>query len=323
MKKLSLFLVIFSLLTLLCLVGCQGEDATTSSNTQGTQASATMPTAPSDTSTTTGADTSATTAVTTEAADAHDTGTSNSSATSTAKPTPNTTPKETVSVTTTTKQPATPVVTTAANLGGSNDSFGDDLNDSDIFNGYFEDESSDFSVVCVSGTANCYSFSNNTLTFTALNEDSVYTITGKLKGNIVIRVGDDYKLDLELQNFSLVSDTTTPITIESGKEVSLTAKKDSENYVYDNRDAIDKNNETLYSAAIYSLVDLEICGKGSLTVYSKNNNGIHTKDDLKVKNLTLFVTCCDNALKGNDSVEITSGKSIHSGCPNSFPIKLR
>jgi hypothetical protein len=42
-------------------------------------------------------------------------------------------------------------------------------------------------------------------------------------------------------------------------------------------------------------------------IVSDNNNGIHTKDDLSVKNLTLFVTCADNALKGNDSVTITSG----------------
>jgi len=41
---------------------------------------------------------------------------------------------------------------------------------------------------------------------------------------------------------------------------------------------------------------------------SENNNGIHTKDDLEIKNLSLFVAASDNALKGNDSVEIENGK---------------
>ena len=60
----------------------------------------------------------------------------------------------------------------------------------------------------------------------------------------------------------------------------------------------------MYSGAIHSLVDLEIGGKGQLNIVSKNNNGIHSKDDLQVKNLNLFVSCVDNALKGNDSVTL-------------------
>lgn len=44
-----------------------------------------------------------------------------------------------------------------------------------------------------------------------------------------------------------------------------------------------------------------------MIVISENNNGVHTKDDLKVKNLTLSVTCEDNALKGNDSVTVSGG----------------
>jgi len=75
------------------------------------------------------------------------------------------------------------------------------------------------------------------------------------------------------------------------------------------RSAIDSTDETLYSGAIHSDVDLEIGGKGELTVVSDNNNGIHSKDDLQVKNLTLLVACIDNALKGNDGVEIEGGNT--------------
>lgn len=196
---------------------------------------------------------------------------------------------------------------TVTDLGDDSKTFGDSLDDLKAYAGYFEEDSVDIVVECVSGTNGCYTLSGNTLTFTSISEDSVYSISGKLKGNIVIDVGDDYKFDLELQGLSLVSDTANPIMILSGDEVSITAKSKYENYIYDMRAAVDETDETVFSGAIHSTVDLEICGKGALTVVSENNNGIHSKDDLQVKNLTLLVACMDNALKGNDSVEIIEG----------------
>ena len=193
----------------------------------------------------------------------------------------------------------------AADLGDDGASFGESLDDLKAYAGFFEEDTVDVTVNCVSGTDGCYTLDGNVLTFTSVGENSVYSVSGKLKGNIVIDVGDDYKFDLELQGFSLVSDTTNPILVLSGNEVSITAKSEYENYIYDTREAIDDTDETLYSGAIHSIVDLEICGKGSLTLVSESNNGIHSKDDLQVKNLTLLVACIDNALKGNDSVEIT------------------
>ncbi len=196
---------------------------------------------------------------------------------------------------------------TAADLGDDDATFGENLDDLNAYDGYFEEDTVDITVTCVSGTDGCYSLEDNVLTFSAVQEDSVYSVSGELNGNIVIDIGDDYKFDLELQGFSLVSDTANPILVLSGNEVSITAKAGFENYIYDTRDAVDETDEALYSGAIHSTVDLEICGKGSLTLISENNNGIHSKDDLQVKNLTLFVACVDNALKGNDSVEITEG----------------
>ncbi len=194
-----------------------------------------------------------------------------------------------------------------SDLGGDDDTFGDSLEDVGINDGYFEEEVSDINIECISGTANAYQFNGNVLSFTSVNEDSVYSISGKLSGNIVIDIGDDYKFELEMTGFSLVSTIENPIYVLSGDKVTLTAKKETENYVYDKREAVDDTDETAKKGAIYSDVDLQIGGKGALTVVSDSNNGIHTKDDLEVKNLTLTVSCKDNALKGNDSVEITEG----------------
>lgn len=191
-----------------------------------------------------------------------------------------------------------------ADLGDDSKTFGDSLDDLGAYDGYFEGESTDIVVECVSGTQGAYKLEGTTLTFTGVGEESVYSISGKLRGNIVIDVGDSYKFDLELCGLSLICNSTNPITVVSGDEVAIKAKKDTKNYIYDMRAAIDSTDETLYSGAIHSDVDLEIGGKGELTVVSENNNGIHSKDDLQVKNLTLFVASIDNSLKGNDCVEL-------------------
>ena len=169
------------------------------------------------------------------------------------------------------------------------------------------DEANTLKISCSEGTNNCWSIDGQTLTFSGLTADTVCSISGSFNGQIVIDGGDDYKFELEMCGLTLYSSEQNPIMILSGDKVTLTAKKETKNYIYDTREAVSDDDETAYSAAVYAKCDLELAGKGELTVISSNNNGIHTKDDLKVKNLTLSVTCEDNALKGNDSVSITGG----------------
>lgn len=169
------------------------------------------------------------------------------------------------------------------------------------------DEANTLKISCSEGTNNCWSIDGQTLTFSGLTADTVCSISGSFNGQIVIDGGDDYKFELEMCGLTLYSGEQNPITILSGDKVTLSAKKETKNYIYDTREAVSDDDETAYSAAVYAKCDLELAGKGELTVISSNNNGIHTKDDLEVKNLTLSVTCEDNALKGNDSVSITGG----------------
>lgn len=165
----------------------------------------------------------------------------------------------------------------------------------------------DVSIRCETGTPDCYSIEDQTIRFSGITEESLYIISGQWNGNIVIDVGDDQKFELEMQGFSLVSETQCPIMVLSGDKVTLTAKKDYENFLYDTRSAVESEEAGVYAGAIHAECDLTIGGKGSLTVISTNNNGIHTKDDLEVKNLCLTVSCLDNALKGNDSVTVSGG----------------
>lgn len=162
-------------------------------------------------------------------------------------------------------------------------------------------------IQCLDGTQNCYKIEGNTIIFSGITSDSIYSISGKLQGNIIIEVADEYQFELEMHGLELSCDYTSPIMILSGDQVTLTAKKDYVNTITDLRAAVSENDPSQKAATIYAACDLEIGGKGTLRVISQYNNGIHTKDDLEVKNLALSVTCVDNALKGNDSVTIKSG----------------
>ena len=207
-----------------------------------------------------------------------------------------------------TDNPATPPEDSQPATGETDGEAADetDSDKTDIPSDLPEDENS-LTVSFVEGTDNCWTIDGKTLTFSGITENTVCSVTGEFNGVIVIDVGDDYKFELELCGVKIYSDEQNPITVLSGDKVTLTAKKDAKNYIYDTREALSADDETSYSSAIYSLCDLEFGGKGELIVISENNNGVHTKDDLKVKNLTLSVTCEDNALKGNDSVTVSGG----------------
>lgn len=174
---------------------------------------------------------------------------------------------------------------------------------------YRDGESGDtatVTVTCTSGTAGCVSVSGNTITLSGMTENSVYTFSGRFYGNLVILGNENCKPELEFSGFTLTSYDTCPLTATGAGKLTVSAKKGTENYLLDLRDEV-SSDAADYTSALFCDCDLDLQGKGTLYVLSENNNGIHTKDDLSVKNLTLRVECEDNALKGNDSVTITSG----------------
>ena len=165
-------------------------------------------------------------------------------------------------------------------------------------------------ITYVSGTEDCYTITENstgeyTLTFSGITEDTVYMISGTLNGNIVIETDEECDFKLGLDSVSITSSYEVPIACTSGNNLVIAAISDTENTVTDKR--AEQTSDTAVSSCIYSVCDMKIQGNGTLTVVSENNNGIHTKGDLRVRNLTLTVTCADNALKGNDSVSVKSG----------------
>ena len=134
-----------------------------------------------------------------------------------------------------------------------------------------------------------------------------YTISGNYSQiRVNVSEEDTEKVRIYLDGVTVSNDSEAPIYIMSADKVILNCNEGKENFVYDNR-LLTSGEEDVADAAIYSECDLNLAGKGSLHVESTYNNGVHSKDDLQIKNLTLYVKAPNNAIKGNDSVTIESG----------------
>ncbi|MBR4467096.1 MAG: carbohydrate-binding domain-containing protein [Clostridia bacterium] len=159
----------------------------------------------------------------------------------------------------------------------------------------------DFSITTSDGEV-----TNNGNTYT-VTKAGTYTLKGKLEnGQIVVSAGDDDDVDLVLSGASLSNSSGAVILVQNASEVDLKAESGTYNTISDGRASGTTAED---DAAVWSACDLELVGSGSLVVTS-NLKGIQSKDDLKIKNMTLKVTSSDTALQGNDSVAVESGNVI-------------
>lgn len=149
-----------------------------------------------------------------------------------------------------------------------------------------------------------YSQSGTTYTLTSAG---TYSLTGKLLGQIIINAGDNDEVILELNNTSITCSTDSPIKALNADKVEISAKKDTGNVVKDNRSNKTTDNESQGEGAISADCDLKLKGTGTLVVTGNYNNAIHTTKDLTIQKLTLKATGYNNAIKGKDSITMTSG----------------
>lgn len=140
-----------------------------------------------------------------------------------------------------------------------------------------------------------------------------YTVSGLLTdGQLIIDAADDAEITLILNQTAITCLNGSPIYVKNASNVKIKAEENTYNSITDARTKVtdSSSSDENGNAAIYSTCDLKLVGKGALSVTGGYNNGIQTKDDLSIKNVTLKVTAVNNAIKGNDSVDIESGEII-------------
>ena len=174
----------------------------------------------------------------------------------------------------------------------------------------------DFSLTTSDGA---FSKENNIYTIT---KAGIYTAQGVLEGQILIKAGDDDIVELHLNGATITYDKDSPIKAISGDKIEISAKSGSKNLVKDLRSVKVVDDESVGEGAINAKIDLKLKGSGTLVVVGNYNNGVHTSDDLTIQNLTLQATAINNALKGNDTINIKSG-TIYANSVNGQGIKTK
>lgn len=142
-----------------------------------------------------------------------------------------------------------------------------------------------------------------------------YTVTGLLsEGQIVVNADDNAEITIVLNGTSITCSNGSPIYIKNADNVKIKSEENTYNCIVDARAEADDNPDNSSSengnAAIYATCDLKLVGKGALSVTGNYNNGIQSKDDISIKNVTIKVNAVNNAIKGNDEAAIESGEII-------------
>lgn len=146
----------------------------------------------------------------------------------------------------------------------------------------------------------------NTVTITSAG---TYNITGTLNnGQIAVNTEDEETVTLVLNGINITNTSTSPIYVLSADKVVLTLADGTENIVTDGASYMFASVETDEpNAAIFSKDDLTINGSGSLTVNANYNNGITTKDDLKITGGNITVNAVNDGIRGRNYIAVNDG----------------
>ena len=146
----------------------------------------------------------------------------------------------------------------------------------------------------------------------------IYTVSGKLEEGQIYVDAKEQIVELDLCGVSISSSSLSPIYVLDCEDIIIKAQKDYSNYIYDNRTTDYSTTTTTdgTSAVFVENGNLKIKGKGELSITSKANSGIHSKDNVNVKNVTMSIKAQNNGIKGNDKVKIEENPTIGIVCGN-------
>ncbi|MCR5112694.1 MAG: carbohydrate-binding domain-containing protein [Acholeplasmatales bacterium] len=202
----------------------------------------------------------------------------------------------------------------SSNSGGNTNTGSDVEGNTEEIDIEDDDISGDFTLVNESGDE--ISPSNGVYTISAAG---IYTASGKLSSGQIYVDAAEAEVELDLNGVSMTSSSVSPIFVNTCADFTLKSIKDTSNYIYDTRttDYSETTDETIGTAAVYSADgDIKLNGKGTLSIISSTNSGVHSKDNVTVKNVTMLIKAQNNGIKGNDKVTIEEDPTIGIVCGN-------
>ncbi|MDO5480182.1 MAG: carbohydrate-binding domain-containing protein [Candidatus Saccharibacteria bacterium] len=132
-----------------------------------------------------------------------------------------------------------------------------------------------------------------------------YYLSGEISdGGISIKVADNAVVRLVLENVTIKNSSGPAIACYEGDDLVIELK--GENYLEDGTKYASSYDEDV-NGVIYSKADLTLEGDGRLTVKANYNDGIVSKDDLKINGGIYNIVAKDDGIRGKDSVYIVDG----------------
>ena len=157
-----------------------------------------------------------------------------------------------------------------------------------------------------------YLINNSTLsngTYDSSSDEYTFAINQNYK-QIYVDV-PDISLTIELNGVTIENGQNSPIYVNDCDNIDISAKKGTVNYIKDTRATYTEDETDQGKGAIYvENGDLKLKGTGTLNITANYYNGIHGKDDVKIQKETLNITAVNHAIRGNDSVTVTSGDIV-------------
>ena len=133
----------------------------------------------------------------------------------------------------------------------------------------------------------------------------VYVIKGTASNaQILVTASDDDKVQLVLDGVSITNESIPCIYIKNADKVFVTTTESENTLSVTGTFTADGDTNT--DAVIFSRDDLTLNGKGILNI-SSTDNGISSKDDLKITGGTINIACTSDALEANDSILMADG----------------
>lgn len=134
----------------------------------------------------------------------------------------------------------------------------------------------------------------------------VYVLSGSASNvSVTVNAGDDDKVQIVLDGVGITNNSKPAIYVVNADKVFITTASGSTNSL-SVTGSFTADGTTNTDAVIFSKDDIVLNGLGALNIRS-TNNGVTSKDDLKVTGGTLNITCSADALEANDSIAIAGG----------------
>ena len=145
-----------------------------------------------------------------------------------------------------------------------------------------------------------------------ITKEGVYVLKGEASEvTVIVEADDEAKVQLVLDGVTVTNTDAPAIYVKSADKVFVTTT-DSENSLSVSG-SFTADGDTNTDAVIFSKDDLVMNGTGTLNI-SSSDNGVSSKDALKITGGTLNVTSSADALEANDGIYVADGTvTINSG----------